>query len=196
MALREVWDGRVWAATPARVVEDREDRTVFFVPSDAHVRRPAADDGSPMRLPDREWELQDQPFDHGRVLSFTFPETPYAILAFWDRTTDRFTGWYVNLQDPVQRTTIGFDTRDVVLDVVIPPDRTSWEWKDEGEVELALERGLLSHEDVARARAAGERAVERLLLREPPFDEPWEAWEPDPAWSTTELPARWDAVPA
>ncbi len=82
-----------------------------------------------------------------------------------------------------------------MLDVLIPPDRASWSWKDEDELDQAVEEGLFTEDEAARFRAAGERAVEQIILREPPFDEDWEAWRPDPTWNTPELPETAVAAP-
>jgi len=104
--------------------------------------------------------------------------------------------YYVNLQTPLVRTDTGFDTVEHILDVRIPPDRSSWAWKDEDELAEAVERGLFTEEDVAWFRYWGERAVEHVLLREPPFDADWSAWQPDAGWPDPVLPADWDLVPA
>jgi len=80
--------------------------------------------------------------------------------------------------------------------VTIPPDRSTWAWKDEDELAEAIEGGLFTEEDAARFHYWGERAVEHILLREPPFDEDWTSWRPDPAWPVPALPAGWDLVPA
>ena len=195
VALREVWDGKVFHARPATVVEDSPGRSVFYVPPVVHALEPQDEQGAPLRMPDRDWHLQDTEWRHARVLSFAFPDTPYVVLASWDPETDEFRGWYVNLQSPLRRTDVGFDTREHVLDVLIPPDRSSWAWKDEDELAEAVEEGLFSEDDVAAFRAAGERAVEQIILREPPFDEDWEGWRPDPAWATPELSEAAAAVP-
>lgn len=196
MALREIWQGRVFAARPATVVEDAPGRSMFYVPPVVHCLEPTADDGGTLRIPLREWRLEDREWHHQRILSFAFPDTPYAVLAVWDAETDEFRGWYVNLQEPLQRTDVGFDTREHVLDVLIPPDRSTWTWKDEDELDQAVEEGLFTEDEAARFRAAGERAVEQIILREPPFDEDWEHWRPDPAWDTPELPETAAAAPA
>ena len=51
-------------------------------------------------------------------------------------TTARFTGWYVNLEEPGVRwddgEVAGVDIVDQDLDIVVGPDR-SWQWKDEDE---------------------------------------------------------------
>ena len=190
VALRELWDGRVFEARPAIVVADDPAGAMFYVPSPVTCLQPVGEDGVALRLPAPAWRLEPVGWQHRRVLSFAFPDTPYAVLATWDAQTDAFDGWYVNLQDPLRRTEIGFDTRDHVLDVLIAADRSSWSWKDEDELAEALALGLFTEADAARFRWAGERAVEHVLLREPPFDEDWEDWRPDPAWDALrpELP--------
>jgi Protein of unknown function (DUF402). len=188
VALREVWQGRVFAARPATVVEDTPDRSVFYVPPVVRCLQARSSDGAEVRIPTREWRLEDARSGHHRVLSFAFPRTPYSVLARWDADTDEFRGWYVNLQAPLHRTDVGFDTREHVLDVLIPADRSTWSWKDEDELETAVADGLFTAEEAERFRAAGERAVEQILLREPPFDEDWEDWRPDPSWPIPELP--------
>jgi hypothetical protein len=188
VALREIWDGRVFEARPAIVVVDDPAGAMFYVPSVVSCLQPVGEDGVPLRFPARPWHLEPVEWHHRRVLSFAFPDTPYAVLAAWDAQTDAFEGWYVNLQDPLRRTEIGFDTRDHVLDVLIPPDRSSWAWKDEDELAEALALGLFSEADAEGIQWAGERAVEHVLLGEPPFDEDWADWRPDPAWDVPELP--------
>jgi predicted RNA-binding protein associated with RNAse of E/G family len=100
----------------------------------------------------------------------------------------------VNLERPLERTAIGFDTVDHALDVVIELDRSSWRWKDEEELAEAVRDGLFTPEEAADFRAWGERAVDRVLSREPPFDRDWLGWRPDPGWPRPELSAGWDRV--
>jgi hypothetical protein len=109
----------------------------------------------------------------------------------WAGADDRQV-WYVNLQDPLKRTRLGFDTVDHALDVVVELDGSSWEWKDEDELAGAVRNGLFSAEEAADYRRWGERAVDRILARVPPFDRGWEDWRPDPAWQTRDLPEGWD----
>ena len=40
-----------------------------------------------------------------------------------------FLGWYVNLEEPFRRTPLGFDVRDLQLDILVDPER-KWRWKD------------------------------------------------------------------
>ncbi len=195
VVLREVWDGRVFCARPVTVVEDTPARSIFYVPPVIHALEPEDEEGAPVRIPDRRWRLKEHEVHHDHVLSFAFPDTSYAILASWDGDSGAFRGWYVNLQSPLRRTDIGFDTREHVLDVLVSSDRSSWRWKDEDELEQAVEEGLFSPQEAAGFRAAGERAAERVMLHEPPFDEDWERWRPPPGWNAPELPGSVEATP-
>lgn len=189
VVLRECWADRVWAARPAVTVLDEPNLRMFFVPPGVRVRIPVADDGTPLRLPADRWRLVEIERFRRPVLSFAFPDTPYAILASWsDDGSGTFAGWYINLQDPLRPSPIGYDTTDHVLDVLIAADRSAWSWKDEDELAQAIELGLFSEHDAAWFRHWGERAVEHVLLREPPFDRDWGDWLPDPSWATPVLP--------
>jgi len=193
VALREIWRGRVWEARAAIVVRADPEILMFYRGAGTGAQIPVDDEGRELRLPLGEWRLTEYE-THRHVLSFAFPGTAHAVLALSDGTTDEFLGWYVNLEDPPRPSRVGFDTTDHVLDVLIPPDRSTWTWKDEDELEEAIELGLFSLEDAARFRAEGELAARAIIERKPPFDEPWEEWRPDPSWPRPELPEGWDLV--
>jgi len=195
VAIREIWDGRIWEARPAVVVRDDPNLTMFHVPPRVRCQIPVGADGAELRLPVDGWELAEVARSDRWNLSFAFPDTPYAVILGYDADA-RLDTYYVNLQTPLVRSPAGFDMVEHVLDVVIPPERTTWSWKDEDELAVALERGMFSEEDAGWFRHWGERAVEHVLLREPPFDEDWSGWRPEPGWADAELPANWDLVPA
>ena len=187
--VREVWHGRVFEARPAIVVRDEPEQTMFLVPGGVRCGLPIAEDGAELRLPDRAWHLEVRERSPNPILSFAWPDTAYAVLRW---TTEEGTPvWYVNLQDPLRRTALGFDTVDHALDVIVELDR-AWRWKDEDELAEAVENGLFTTEDAERFRFEGERAVARILDREPPFDRDWSSWRPDPSWPTPSLPDGWD----
>ncbi len=183
----------VFEARAATVVQDLPQQTMLFVPAGVVCALPVDDDGS--RAAHARPSLASgapaaRPFG---ILSFAWPDTPYAILLLLD-TDGTSRGWYVNLQTPLARTPIGFDTVDHALDVLIALDRSSWSWKDEDELAEAVALGLFTEADAASFRYWGERAVEHLVLRLPPFDTEWADWRPDPTWSMPELPPGWDHV--
>ena len=104
----------------------------------------------------------------------------------------RFVCWYINLEEPFRRTRFVFDYLDQLLDIIVSPDRTTWQWKDEDEFQEAQDRGLFSPEQARAIRAEGERVVQLLQANKPPFNSGWEQWRPDSAWSLPTLPEGWD----
>ena len=195
VAIRELWRGRVWYARPATVVRDDDHVTMLHVRGRATAKEPVDHLGTPLRIPIvPEWTFRDTERGDNWNLSFAFPDTPYSVILGYE-ADGTFREYYVNLQTPLVRTEIGFDTVEHILDVTIAPDRTRWAWKDEDELAEAIEAGLFTTEDAGWFHYWGERAVEHVLLREPPFDQEWAGWRPDPAWKEPVLPADWDVVP-
>ena len=111
------------------------------------------------------------------------PGRAHSIYIFWREGT--FEHWYVNFEEPLRRTPVGFDTFDHKLDLIVMPDG-AYRWKDEDEFEQAAALGLLDA-DAVRAEAA-------RVLEEWPFPTGWEDWRPDPAWPVPQLPDGWDRV--
>ena len=191
VALRQTWDGRVWAARPATVVEDAPGQTMLFIPIGIHWMAPFHD-GQRLKIPQTEFELVPQRYEETSALSFSWPDTWYAVLLF-QRPDGSPSSWYVNLEEPLRRTQIGFDSLDHELDAIVELDG-SWRWKDEDDLAEAIRRGVIPAEEEPRLRADGERAVRRILDREPPFDRDWTPWRPDPSWPVPVLPEGWDRV--
>lgn len=189
LVLRELWRGEVFAARPAIVVQDDPEQLALVVPPRVRCGVPVDERGVELRVPDRPWHVEVRERGPTDVLSFAWPETPFAILRWY--TPDGVHAWYVNLQQPLRRTSIGFDTTDHALDAIVAVDGT-WTWKDEDELAEAVANGLFTPADAERFRADGERAVERILRRDPPFDRDWTGWRPDPSWPEPALPADWD----
>jgi hypothetical protein len=105
---------------------------------------------------------------------------------------DRQMHWYVNFQRPASRTAIGFDTFDLPLDLVVAPDLSRWDWKDEAEYAHGRRLGVVSqadHQAVERARC---EAVAMLESRGGPFaaGAGWNTWSTWDAWrSESDSPA-------
>jgi hypothetical protein len=83
-----------------------------------------------------------------------------------------FRGWYVNLQSPPRRTSYGIDICDLALDIVARPD-CSWYWKDEDELQMAVDSRACTPEFAGQIRRAGEEVVAMISSRTPPFDDTW-----------------------
>jgi predicted RNA-binding protein associated with RNAse of E/G family len=192
IVMREVWLGRVWTAMPAVVVEDGTDQRVFFIPAGTRVKYAVDKEGRELRLYRDEWTLADH-VTKRHILGFSWPGSGHAVLAIWDPGW-RFTGWYINLEASLGRRGRFYDFVDHCLDVLIPPDRTRWTWKDEEELEEAVRLGIYTKQQASAFRHEGERAARRVLAGEPPFDQDWSGWRPDPAWQVPALRDGWDRV--
>jgi predicted RNA-binding protein associated with RNAse of E/G family len=202
VVIQDLWRGRLWAARPVIVVEDRPDELVLWCPKGTVRKVPVARDGWPAglsrgeRLADclqtGDWVLADAAWDVSNLWLQRYDEWHAVWVSFLDSGGQW--GWYVNFQEPVFRTPIGIQTMDLALDIVVEPDRSSWRWKDEDEFDLFLARGLLSQEVGARVRDEAAGVIERLERNEPPFDSEWPRWRPDPRWGIPTLPPGWDLV--
>ena len=193
VTLREIWRGRIWTARAATVVEDGAERMMFHIPPGMRWKCPLASGGRGwMRVPEEAWSLGDRVWERKHVLSFAWPDVSHAALAYWD--DDRsFLGWYINLQTPLTRTGIGFDYMDHMLDIEVQPDG-SWQLKDQEELEGWVRRGGITEADAHAIRQEAQRAIVRLETAQPPFDEPWNDWRPDPSWPVPQLAPGWDVV--
>ena len=193
IALRERWGNTIFEARATTVVQDLPEQTMLFVPPRVVCADPYDDEGVELHIPDRPWHLELRTRGDSGILSFAWPDKSYAILLLLnDDGSPR--GWYVNLQTPLARTPVGWDTVDHALDVLVTLDRSSWTWKDEDELAEAIGLGLFTEDDAISFRYWGERAIEHLVLHQPPFDEEWVDWRPDPTWPVPELPPGWDVV--
>jgi predicted RNA-binding protein associated with RNAse of E/G family len=195
VVLRDVWRGRVFLAKPVTVVCDTPDLVALHLAVGTRWKRAQTLDGAPLRLPVAGWQACDAVWVGGDALYLIQPGAAHAVMAFWTEAPRTFRGWYLNLQEPLRRTPLGFDTMDQLLDVVVQPDRTAWAWKDEDELEAARRCGLLSDDACRAIRTEGQRAIAHMQAGAPPFCDGWETWQPDPTWPVPTLPVGWDADP-
>lgn len=189
--LREVWEGKVWTVRPVTVVKDTPEFVALYIAEGMMWRGAESLDGKTLRVPWEPWQLSEPLFWANHGLRLYYPGEPYSIALIWD-TQWRHLSWYVNVEEPLRPSELGFDYMDWTLDVVVTPDLSEQTWKDEDELELAVARGVYTRERAREIRRAAECALQRLLKREPPLDEPWKDWRPDPAWGTPSPPECWE----
>ena len=139
-----------------------------------------------------EWVAAEGTWFGGGRLFLARAGAAHSICPSW-HADGSFIGWYVNLEDPWRRTHFGFDTTDHVLDIWVLSDRT-WRWKDEDELEEAIETGLFTQLKAKAIREEGERVIERVEAWTEPFNEGWEEWTPDPDWPLPSVPEGWDRL--
>ena len=81
-----------------------------------------------------------------------------------------------------------FDTCDLQLDVIVAPDRKSFQWKDEEELEMAVSEGFQTREAADALRASAEVALADALSGSFAFEDRWAEWQPDPSVDLPGLP--------
>ncbi len=185
-------------AMPVRVVEDGPKLAMLYLAAGTPMKARAMPDGTPIprEMPYLERQrlpiaITDRVWTTNNVLILVRPGEAHDIRLFWNAETGAFRGWYVNLQDPLKRVGVGFDTADHVLDIAIAPD-LAWRWKDEDEFADAISIGRFSREEATVIRAEGERAIADIEARRWPFDAGYEHWRPDPAWEIPAMPRDWN----
>ena len=189
---REVLCGRPWLGTIVVVVADEPELLASYLP-----------EGAPFDFPNGRWPTQNgrHPW-HGRrawqghgVLMLQRPGERYAVWHFWDGREREFAGWYLNLQEPFRRTSIGYDTQDLELDVWIPANGDgSWSFKDDDVLEDRVSEGRFTAAEIEEIRAEGARIGAMLDAGNRWWDTGWSHWSPPPDCGPKALPEGWDVV--
>jgi hypothetical protein len=188
--------GQVGYVMPTTVVEDGPEVTVLFQPMGSVCKKRSGRRGGPdarSMLPGG-WDgsYEDRVWTGPSMLKLYRPGTAHTVLRSWRFESDRAEGWYVNLEAPWRRTSIGFDSEDHVLDVTVAADLSSWEWKDADELEWSVDVGKRSRVQADEAWEEGRRAIRALEGREWPFVDDWSRWRPSADWPVPGLPDGWD----
>ncbi|HYM97058.1 MAG TPA: DUF402 domain-containing protein [Candidatus Sulfotelmatobacter sp.] len=105
----------------------------------------------------------------------------------------RHLGWYVNFQEPYRRTATGFLAMDLMLDVIVSPDR-KWRWKDQDEFDSVVAAGLYPEATVLAVHREADLVVKRIESGSTPFDRTWPGWRPRADWGVPSLPVGWDLI--
>jgi hypothetical protein len=185
----------IWYAVPAFVVKDTETQIALFWPAGTRGKWRLKAPGKRVEIRDiveTSMELVDNTWVKTDVFVLITPGAAHVIYVMWEEGRRRFLCWYANLQDPIRRTEIGFDTCDHILDVVFEPDRSGWRWKDEGELREAVTLGVFTEETAGKVRAEGERVIQMYEENQPPFCDGWENWSPPEGWGVPVLPDAWN----
>ena len=187
--LREIWEGKAWSVRPVVVVRDTPELIAMFIPAGTAWLRPRTLGDKMLRIPDQPWMMRPAVWENN-VLRLSPAGEDYSVLLIWDEAW-RFQFWYVNVEDRVRRSEVGYDYMDWALDAVVSPDMTEWHWKDEDELDDCVAKAIFTTDRAADIRRSGEAALERLLARKEPFGERWEDWRPPSSWGVPALPDEW-----
>ena len=182
-----------WRGARVRVVEDSSDWLVSYIPERAPFGFPKGD--WPIPGGRHPWSARTCWEGHG-ALMLQRPGESHAVFHFWRGPRREFAHWYVNLQEPFRRTAIGYDTQDLELDLVVPPDGC-WQLKDDELLDQRVVEGRFNAAQAAAIREECARLPHRLEAGERWWPLEWRDWRPDPDWVVPDaLPAGWDEVPA
>lgn len=188
--------GRVWSEHALRVVADTSQALVAACAPGAETRWPAlyvkarTDGDRSVRtaafdtMATGVWELADAVWQETEMLLWKPPTAWFSVNAFY--TSAGLRNWYVNFERPTRLTTDGFDTFDLTVDLVVTPDLTSWQWKDEDEYARVRRLGIISDTEHQAVDAAREEVLAMLSERTGAFaqTERWAAWRREPARPT------------
>ena len=192
--LRGVWRRKLWFAIVAYIVADTDDLIALYWRAGTPNKIPGWRLSAQDILVEERLKLIDSTWTRTDLLMLVKPGASHSVELMWDKDTSEFLCWYVNLQEPLRRTPLGFDTMDQALDIVISPDRAKWRWKDEQEFADMMELGLISPGEAQAIRAEGERVIQMSATNQPPFCDGWEKWSPPDDWSIPEFPQNWDQL--
>ena len=99
--------------------------------------------------------------------------TDFTVIRSWNETDQQYEGWYVNLEDDWVRTEIGFDSRDLMLDVTCRDDLSEYALKDAYELAWAVDQGSIDASEAQRRHRIADDAGSRIDRRDWPFDCDW-----------------------
>jgi len=193
IVLRGVSRHIIWWACSAIIVQDSPELVAVYWPA-----------GTPNMIPVKRTSPRDLLLDQIQLVPQTWIETDvlmlvpneasYAVYAMRESGQAKLLCWYINLQEPLRRTKLGFDSMDHLLDIVISPDRSTWHWKDEDEFNEAVEIGVFSLDKARAIRLEGERAVKLFRIGNTQIYEHWENWCPPSKWGIPPLLENWNDI--
>ena len=185
---------KVFWAFPTIVIKDQPDLTVLYMPAGVLGRNVTHKPTTKELFSLTELKIVECTWQRTDVLMLIVPGEAFSTYIMWETGTKNLDCWYVNLQEPIKRTSIGFDTMDNMLDVVISPDMSEWEWKDEDEFAEAQKVGFYSSAKAREIWNEGEKAVRLITLERRSLYEEWEKWQANPNWEIPKLSPHWDEV--
>lgn len=197
---RDVLRGEIWTAGPLRAVHDRPGGELLLarwpgieaLVSTTWIDWLAEGDDSAREqavalLVNGDWRLAPGRGETPRCSAGSVSTRNFSVHRFHDVESGEM-NWYVNFERPYRRTRIGIDTFDLLIDLVVAPDLSSWSWKDEDEYAQGRRLGLIGDAEHRRIEQARLRAVALIESRGGPLAQDWSDWRVQPDWPLPALP--------
>lgn len=187
---RQVWHGTVVAGFPTIVIESSADRLVTYVAPGAEFG--FVDGAYPGPSGQHPWHGRRGWQGHG-MLQVIDVDAWASVQHYWVGRERAFACWYINLQEPMRSTPIGYDSQDLELDIVVDPDGR-WSIKDDDLLDQRVAEGRWSASEAKAIRQIGRRVVVDAL--EPDlwwWERHWADWTP-PDVTAPRLPPGWADV--
>ena len=121
---------------------------------------------------------------------------PWSVWRWIDADGAWSTHFYVNFEQPWTRTSLGFDTDDWVLDLIVAGDEHTVTVKDADELDWCIAAGTISPDVAEVARRSADHMAAVAARGGWPFDADWSAWLPDATWDARPLPVGWAELEA
>lgn len=197
---RDVFRGRTWTESPVRVLaSDATSALTALWPGVVTLAstqfigsmqpgREALREESIASLASGDYELGEWTWKWASFVTEITSERWFTVTRKYGED-GALLGWYINFERPPLWHGTGWDTFDLLVDLVVEPDGT-WHWKDEDEYAQGRRLGLVTDAEHAAVDSAREQALALVKARAGTFgDGPGLRWSPDPAWPLPTLGA-------
>ena len=204
IVIRNVFRGRVQTVFTSIVVVDSPELVVTWLPLETPVLNGATDpsaehDGkqghlSAETIAAKQWIMAERNCHTSGTLRIKNPRLMWSPWVFWEPEMTEVRSWHINIDAPYKRTSIGFDTWDMFLDVMVQPDRKTWRYKDEDEFSEAIEAGIFTAFEAQEVSDTAASALQTIAENRKPFNNIWGDWRPDILWEIPQTPKNWDEI--
>jgi hypothetical protein len=195
IVFRGVSQSKIWYALPVFLIQDSPTLIALYWPSGTRGKfrmKPSGERVTPQDVILTPMDSIDYTWKKTDVLMLITPGAAHAVYVMWKAGQKKLLCWYINLQDPIRRTPIGFDTEDHMLDIVFSSDKSNYHWKDEDHLADAVTLGIFTVEKARQIHSEGERVIQLIRENQSPFCDAWEKWSPPADWKIPDLPAQWN----
>ena len=193
--IREISKGKIWTVRPVTIIQDSASLIVFYIAPGTSFKHPKEidSDNVPRHLVSSNWRLVDKTWKGGGAIYISKPHEPYMIIGFMNDGNSEVERWYINLQDPLRRTDLGFDYLDMELDVEINKDLSQWKWKDEDQFDELVSNGIIPLSKSIELRKIGQNIATSVINKES-IIEKWKDWVPPFDLTIHNIPDNWNII--